>query len=251
MKKILAIGLLCIATTVFAEQHNSMRVVLPSRDFSTYSKFLHTFGFHTLDSLSDICRLTDGQIFTTLMKTDEPEKVFLALFTDHINDIEAKLSWMKDVNVFRNNDSSITEIDVKAPGGVMLFLHPSSQTIREPERIPNKRCGAFIEFSVSVPNVDSAANFWKLFGFDITYKGNDPLPLVRVSDGEFTIGLHQDPYTEPGLQYGSEEAIGQIAAIRKSGIEPITTMQNKKGDTVTASFQAPEGLIINIFRIHE
>jgi hypothetical protein len=195
--------------------------------------------------------MTDGQVFTTLMRTDAPQPVFLALFSDRINDIANSLSWTKDVNVFRKDDSTITEIDIKAPGGVMLFVHPLSQKTHEPERTPNPKCGAFIEFSTSVPNIDSAVIFWKLFGFDLTYKGNDPLPLARVSDGEFSIGLHQDPYTEPGLQYGSEEAIKQIAAIRITGTEPITTMQNKKGDTVTASFQAPEGLIINMYRIHE
>ncbi|HYM21245.1 MAG TPA: hypothetical protein VEW28_09640 [Candidatus Kapabacteria bacterium] len=259
MRNFLIAVLLFVTSSVFAQQHNSMRVVLPSRDFPTYSKFMHTFGFRTLDSLADICHLFDGYVNVTLMHLNEPQKIFLSLTADRIAAIADSLSWLKDVNVFRRNDSSITQIDVKAPGGIMLSIYPSPKFIKDPSssgsnitrgaRAPWDR--SFIEFSLRVPNIDSAITFWKLFGFNVTYKGNEPMPLARVSDGEFSIGLHQDPNTEPSLQYSSKNAIRQIAAIRKAGIEPITTTQNKKGEAETASFQAPEGLIFNIYQIHE
>ncbi|MBS1904323.1 MAG: VOC family protein [Bacteroidetes bacterium] len=247
MRRALVLLALLVATSSMA-QHRSMRLLLPARDFSGYAKFLHTFGFTTLDSVHSIVRLGDGQVFAALMRLDDELKgPQLALFVDDIGHVDTLLSTESGVNVFRGEDGQISEIDVHAPGGVMLFIHPSAQgSMQQPPMTANPACGAFVEFSVPVTDVDAAAKFWKLFGFAESYRGEQPHRVVRLGNGSFTIGLHQDPNTERSITYASRTAAEMIEAIRAKGIEPILSDDGKNGGAVMASFESPEGLIVNI-----
>jgi hypothetical protein len=107
-----------------------------------------------------------------------------------------------------------------------------------------------IEYSIGVHNLAEAIAFWKVLGFEVRSKQDGVMPSAIVSDGGFTIGLHQDPkFDGPALSYAAKDSKAKIAAIRKNGIEPIITMENAAKETVNASFQAPEGLIVNIYNV--
>jgi hypothetical protein len=247
MRRALILVVLLWASASMA-QHRSMRVLLPCRDVPAYSRFLHTFGFLTIDSLRDICRMSDGQVFVTLMQMNDLSGVHLALFVDDIAHLDSVLSNIGGVNSFRDENGVLNEIDVKAPGGITLFVHQSLQgSVAKPAMTINPACGAFVEFSVSVTDLPQAVAFWKIFGFEPSYSGNDPLPMSCVSNGSFSIGLHQNPNTEPSITYASKNAADQIAAIRKRSVEPILSQDDTHG--AGASFQAPEGLIVNIFGV--
>lgn len=240
--------LLCAGSAL--AQHSSVQIVLPGRDVARYTKFMHTFGFQTTDSVRDICRMTDGQVFAAVMRNEQLSGVHLALFVDDITHLDSILSRMGGANSFRDDDGHLNEIDVKAPGGTMLFIHQSVQgSMAKPAMTINPACGAFVEFSTTVTDLAEAVAFWKIFGFEPSYSGNDPMPMTRVSNGSFSIGLHQNPNTETSITYASKTASEQIAAIRKNSVEPILSQDDPKGVSSGASFQAPEGLIINIVKI--
>jgi hypothetical protein len=246
MRRALVLLVFLFASGSYA-QHRSTRLLLPARDFASYARFLHTFGFATTDSTHDIVRMSDGQLLLALMHIEDLQGPQLAMFVDDIDHIDTLLAMQSGVNVFRDENGAINEIDVKAPGGVMLFIHPSVQgSLQKPAMTANLACGALVEFSVAVTDLDAAAAFWKLFGFEQTYAGASPHPMRRVSDGTFVIGLHQDANTERGLTYASKTAESQIAGIRSHGVEPILSSDGKNGGGVMASFQAPEGLIVTI-----
>jgi hypothetical protein len=246
MCRALVLVLLLMATATMA-QHRSMQLVLPCRDVQGYTQFLQKFGFSTMDSLRDIAHLTDGQIFLAVMRMEDTHKEALALFVDDLPHLDTVLSMWSGVNAFREENGTVNEIDVKAPGGLLLYIHQSEQGSRQvPAMTINPACGAFVEFTARVTNLDSAVAFWRAFGFEQTYSSNSPHPMSRVSNGSFSIGLHLDPNTESSITYASKSAAQQIEAIRARGVEPILSNDGKDGSPVMASFQAPEGLIINI-----
>jgi hypothetical protein len=246
MRRALVLLLLLSASAAVA-QHRSMQVLLPCRDVQGYARFLQKFGFHTRDSLRDIVRMTDGQVLVAAMNMEDVHGVFLSLFVDDLPYLDSLLSTWSGVNSFRDENGIVNEIDVKAPGGVTLYIHQSEQGSRaKPDMTINPACGALVEFTVSVTNLDSAVAFWKTFGFEQTFEALVPHPVRRVSNGVFSIGLHLSPNTETSLTYASKTAAKQIESIRALGIEPIIANDGTDGGGVMASFQAPEGLIINM-----
>ncbi len=235
------------------------KVLVPSEDLPGYYAFLQKFGFHPIELAADAVptkyteffRVTDGQILLTLMKSDI-KGIHLAMFTPKIDELAKRLQWTSGVNIFRNDDTTINEIDIVAPGNMMIYIHPTAQfNLHElADSALNPRCGALFEYSIAVPNLDSAIEFWKVFGFTVQQKNEGPVPSAIIGDHGFTIGLHQDPkFDGPALSYAANDSKAKIAAIRKAGIEPIVTLENKDKETVNASFQAPEGLVINIYHV--
>jgi hypothetical protein len=200
------------------------------------------------ESHSEILRLTDGQIFLTLMRA-EFKGIHLAMFTDHIEEYASLIPKDKIANIEHGAGNTIDEIDISAADGVGIFMYPSATNIL-PDSILNEKLGAFVEFSIGTTNLDADIAFWKTLGFNLVSKETKPTPTAKVSDGRFTIGLHAEPsFNGPALSYATPNAALKIAAIRASGIEPIVTLQNKKGEVIGASFQAPEGLIINVYQL--
>jgi predicted lactoylglutathione lyase len=256
MKIFLFLALLLFGTASAQEQHFlSTRVLIPCVDMTRYAAFLEKFGFHTSaqptmprESQAEILRLTDGQIFLTLMRV-EFKGVHLAMFTDHIDDYLKSVPKEAIANVEHGPGNVVSEVDISAADGVGIFMHPSSANVM-PDSILNEKIGTFVEFSIGVPDIDKALAFWKTLGYTVTSRETKPHPAARVSDGHFIVGLHSDPdFNGPALSYAVPNAAVKIAAIKASGIEPIVTLQNKAGVTIGASFQAPEGLIINIYQV--
>lgn len=254
--KFLLFFLILFSTASAQQQHFlSTRVLIPCVDMTGYAAYLEKFGFHTSsqptmprESQAEILRLTDGQIFLTLMRV-EFKGVHLAMFTDHIEDYLKAIPKDAIANVEHGPGNVVSEIDISAADGVGIFMHPSSSNVM-PDSILNEKIGTFVEFSIGVPDVDKAIAFWKTLGYAVTSREAKPYPSARLSDGHFMIGLHADKnFNGPALSYAVPNAALKIAAIRASGVEPIVTLQNKVGEVIGASFQAPEGLIINIYEV--
>ncbi len=251
----LFVVLICQGSASAQQHFLNTRVLIPCLDMTRYAAFLEKFGFHTSSQLgvpneaqTALLRLTDGQIFLTLMRA-EFKGVHLAMFTDDIAAYEKQIPKAAIANIDRNG-SSIDEIDISAPGGVGIFMHPSPVSTL-PDSVLNEKIGAFVEFSIGVTNLDSAITFWKSLGYQITSQQAKPYPSATLKKDNFVIGLHTDPnFDGPALSYATTNVVTKIALIKASGIEPITTIQNNKGETVGASFQAPEGLIVNVYDLH-
>ena len=183
------------------------------------------------------------------MKSDKPH-TDLAIFTDNINEIAKRFEHRQGVNSFLADDSSISEIDIIAPGGITVYVHPTTQRATT-DTLRSLTRGKFMEFSLAVTNLDSAIAFWKLFDYNVvSFDSSSSHPSARMAGRDFTIGFYTNPQFEvPALTYASMNGVGDIAAIRKGGIEPIVTLENKKGETVMATFQAPEGLYVKIHTV--
>jgi hypothetical protein len=246
---------------LYAQPREVTHVLLSGSDVTAYSAFLKKFGFRAAEKGSEsadpdslIVRLNDGQIELAVMKNTLLKDNFigtsLAMFTDSIESIAA---WLKELDYNPEvimADGSVKEVDVMAPGNIRLFIHPAKKIVY-PADIPNPICGTLLEFTTDVPDIEKAFLFWQKFGYRPTLKGEKPYPYcILHHENNFSIGLHVVDHPEPpSLAYGAFDAKQKVAAIRRGGTEPIIVNMDEKGETDNAMFQAPEGLVINIYTI--
>ena len=93
------------------------------------------------------------------------------------------------------------------PGG---FVHPAGPTLltmkpadyTDPEKYPNKQCGACGEFAYPVSILAASVLFWKKLGFTVKSEMKSPYPHAILSDGLMIIGLHQAThFNYPAITY--------------------------------------------------
>lgn len=101
--------------------------------------------------------------------------------------------------------------------------------------------GQFLEFSVTTPDVLDSLGFYKLLGFtELTAGDVWPHRYAVVSDGDITIGLHDESREGPALTFVQRDLASQARAMADSGIE-FDVLRIDEDAFNEASFRSPGG----------
>lgn len=88
-------------------------------------------------------------------------------------------------------DDEFNELGFADPSGIILTLLEARTHGPQLDDRRSSLCGRFLEVSLGVDDVDSAAQFWERIGFEVIGSSSKPSPAKRLVRDELTVGLHQ------------------------------------------------------------
>ncbi|HOZ70838.1 MAG TPA: hypothetical protein PK328_15780 [Chitinophagaceae bacterium] len=189
-------------------------------------------------------QVSDGSLLVTMRKDNTP---YIGL-TYYMSDPESLVATLeKDSIVFIQKPKAgdfIQRYLFKTPEGFNIvlsnnpggFVQPAGPTLltmkpadyTDPEKYPNKLCGAFGEFAYPVSNLAASLRFWKKLGFAVKSEMKSPYPHAILSDGLMIIGLHQAThFNYPAITYFGIKTADRISQLKKNGLQSFTEMGGK------------------------
>lgn len=231
---------------------NSTRVVLSCKNVVASMAWWTRLGFTpTADGMKrpdSAITLTDNQILLTLVKDSQPSPV-LMFGVSNIRTVKDSLDSLRVPLKYDVEGPTLGEIRLQSPAGIFLAIRPSAQ---EPI-IPvtgdsNSVCGRLTEFSVSTPSLQQELKFWDKLSFTPVRSSMQPYPFSLVSDGHFTIGIHESrDIPSVALTFFAADMADRIERLKKQGITCSEELKSDAGITEHAFLTSPDGQFVLLF----
>lgn len=88
-------------------------------------------------------------------------------------------------------DDEFNELGFADPSGIIITLLEARTHGPQLDERTSSLCGSFLEVSLGVDDVESAAQFWERIGFSEAGGGDTGHPAKRLVRGGLKVGLHQ------------------------------------------------------------
>lgn len=193
--------------------------------------------------------VSDGQVTITLTKRSQPSPTLVFQHPDlrSLKDSLEALGSRLGVTV---DGPSISEIRLASPNGVHLAVRSTS---REPWRPhladSNTMCGKLTELSIGTSgDITDELIFWERLGFAVKREGRAPYHYALLTDGTFTIGVHdQRDIPSLSLTYFAENMADRLDVLRASGVVLTQESITPEGRTGSAIATSPDGQRMMLF----
>lgn len=105
--------------------------------------------------------------------------------------------------------------------------------------------GVSVNYMVGVADLEASRAFYHACGFSELSASADPYPWAQLTDGQLTVGLHQDGHIYHGLAYFGRGMPARAAALEEAGI--VMALKTERPDGFfQAIFLASEGLPVSL-----
>ena len=238
---------------------SAAQITIATNDIEKSKAFYEMLGFKQVQEIPSGIQMSDESVLIMLQKSD---KKFLRIsyFDSNADKIADEVEKQGNHFIVKNeNTGFFTRSIFTTPDSIevsLVKMYPSNiykpkgkngMTMSDVERkdaknYPNPMCGTFGECSIPVTNFDSSFAYWKKLGFKGT-KYTEPYPWSVMTDGLFSIGLHQQTqFTYPAITFFAPDMQQKIDKLKSLGLSVTEFMA--PGNVVTV---APEGTHIFLF----
>lgn len=111
--------------------------------------------------------------------------------------------------------------------------------------LPTPKLGEVTAITITTPDLELSAAFYKKLGFQELFRSDFPFPLIQISDGALLMMLRQDKKPYIALTYYSKEIDRVIDELKKEMIN-VQEMPTPNNMVRRYLFQSPDGLTISI-----
>lgn len=116
-------------------------------------------------------------------------------------------------------DDEFNELGFADPSGIIITLLEARTHGPPPdERMPSL-CGSFLEVSLGVDDVESAAQFWESIGFAVVGSSDAAHPAKRLARDGLSVGLHQTRCPR-ALSFIGNDLEGRMEFLETKGFTP-------------------------------
>ena len=221
-------------------------VSVHSDDLTSSLAFFHELGFAELETghiwEHGYAVVSDGAIIIGLHQYtfDSPALTFvrpdLKNYVYALKRLHIPLAFQKLA------EDEFNELGFADPSGIIItLLEARTHGPQLTERTPSL-CGRFLEVSLGVDDVESAAQFWTQIGFDEVGSTHEPHPAQRLTREGFTVGLHQT-HCPRVLSFIGNDLDARIAFLKTKGFTPRLGTPMGHGAVLTT----PDGTKLLLF----
>ncbi len=199
-------------------------------------------GFEDVGSAAGSVRLSDGQIFLTLVSGDV-RPLACAYFAPSLQSVGDKLV---AAGIAIEGNAS-TQWRVAGPGSLEWWIHPahpSDMLVRTGEGSP--LLGYFDALVCAVPDAEQAAEMAQKMGYVIIDAWPEPMPQVDLTDGLLTLSFRTQAAANPVLHYTADLDEYWISEAVEGLGESVVIHRNTAGQAVLAVISMPDGATIMV-----
>jgi catechol 2,3-dioxygenase-like lactoylglutathione lyase family enzyme len=139
-------------------------------------------------------------------------------------------------------DDEFNELGFADPSGIIItLLEARTHGPQFDDRRPSL-CGRFLEVSLGVDDVESAARFWERIGFEVVGSSDAAHPAMRLCREGLNVGLHQTRCPR-ALSFIGNDLEARIEFLKTKGFMPDRHTPIGHG----ASLVGPEGTQLLLF----
>lgn len=235
------------------------QITIATNDIEKSKAFYEMLGFKQVQEIPSGVQMSDESVLIMLQKSDK-KFIRLSYFDSNADKIADEVEKQGNHFVVKNeNTGFFTRSIFSTPDNIevsLVKMDPSNiykpkgkngMKMSDAERkdvknYPNPMCGTFGELSLPVVNFDSSFAYWKKLGFTGT-KYTEPYPWAVLTDGLFSIGLHQQTqFTYQAITFFAPDMQQRIDKLKALGLSVTEFMA--PGNVVVV---APEGTHIFLF----
>ncbi len=232
---------------------SSSRIELACQDVITSLAWWTRMGFLPVPQANErpdsMITVSDGQVVLTLTKRSQPSPTLVFQHPDlrALKDTLEALGSRLGVTV---DGPSISELRLASPNGVHMAVR---STTREPWRPhladSNQLCGKLTELSIGTSgDMTDELIFWERLGFTVKREGRAPYHFALLTDGTFTIGVHdQRDIPSLSLTYFAQNMADRLDILRASGVVLTQESITAEGRTGSSIATSPDGQRVMLF----
>lgn len=238
---------------------SAAQITIATSDIKKSKAFYELLGFKQVQEIPSGIQMSDESVLIMLQKSDK-KFIRISYFDSNSDKIADEVEKQGNHFIVKNeNTGFFTRSIFSTPDNIevsLVKMDPSNiykpkgkngMSMNDAERkdaknYPNPACGTFGELSLPVVNFDSSYAYWKKLGFTGT-KYTEPYPWSVMTDGLFSIGLHQQTqFTYPAITFFAPDMQQKIDKLKSLGLSVTEFMG--PANVVAVS---PEGVHIFLF----